>query len=101
VFITPPSRPVYHLMRTYNRRLAAIARTRRERGSFGRMNDRQRFMFGGFTFERDGANSKHLLKALLGWGWFEITEGWRSWFAGERKTMPNVRETPAPATTPA
>ena len=101
VFITPPSRPVYHLMRTYNRRLAAISRTRRERGTFGRMNDGQRFMFGGFTFERDGANSKHLLKTFLRWGWLEITEGWRSWFASERKATPKLRESPAAATTPA
>jgi flavin-dependent dehydrogenase len=101
VFITPPSVPVYHLMRTYNRRFAAIARTRRERGTFGRMNDSQRFMFGGFTFERDGANSKHLLKALLHWGRLEVTEGWRSWFAGERKVASIPDESRAPATSPA
>ncbi len=101
VFITPPSQPVYHLMRTYNRRFAAMARTRRERGTFGRMNDAQRFMFGGFTFERDGANSKHLVKALLRWGVLEITEGWRSWFESERKLAPMTEGSPAPATSPA
>ena len=77
-------------MRTYNRRFAAMARTRRERGTFGRKNDGQRFMFGGFTFERDGANTKHLAKALLRWGWFELTEGWRSWFV----EAPAVRSRP-------
>jgi len=101
VFITPPSLPVYRLMRTYNRRFAAIARTRRERGTFGRMNDSQRFMFGGFTFARDGANSKHLLKALLRWSWLEVTEGWRSWFVRERKTSPIADASPAAATSPA
>ena len=101
VFITPPSIPVYHLMRTYNRRFATMARARRERGTFGRMNDMQRFMFGGFTFERDGANTKHLLKALLHWGRLEVTEGWRSWFAARCKTTPAIQPSPAPITTPA
>jgi hypothetical protein len=101
VFVLPPSVPVYHLMRTYNRRMAAIARARRERGTFGRMNDARRFMFGGFTFERDGMNSKHLLKALMRWGYLEVIEGWRSWFAEKRKAAPLMGESPAPATTPA
>jgi hypothetical protein len=83
VFITPPSRPVFRLMSLYNRRLAAIARKRRELGTFGQRNDRQRFMFGGYTFARDGANSKPIVKALMYWGWLELTEGWRSWFTRE------------------
>ena len=95
VFITPPSRPVFHLMRTYNRRLASISRARRARGVFGRKNDCQRFMFGGFTFERNGANAKHMLKALLYWGWLEITEGWRSWFAKKHAPRPLPAESPA------
>ena len=99
VFITPPSVPVYHLMRTYNRRFAAISRARRERGTFGRMNDAQRFMFGGFTFERDGANTKHILKALLRWGVLEITEGWRSWFGERTASAQCVEPSSAPATT--
>ena len=89
--------PVYHIMRTYNRRFAAISRTRRERGTFGRMNDAHRFMFGGFTFERDGANTKHLAKAFLRWGWLEITEGWRSWFANKRAPRPVLAEAPSVA----
>ena len=101
VFITPPSMPVYHLMRTYNRRLAAMARTRRERGTFGRRNDRQRFLFGGYTFERDGANTKHIAKALLRWGWLEVTEGWRSWFGAQPAATPAFDEAPVTATPPA
>lgn len=97
VFITPPSLPVYHLMRTYNRRFAAMARSRRERGTFGGMNDRQRFMFGGFTFEHDGANTKHILKALVHWGILEVSEGWRSWFAEKRVMRPTLRESAASA----
>ncbi len=101
VFITPPSKPVYLLMSAYNRRFAAIGRTRRERGTFGRMNDGQRFMFGGFTFERNGANSKHVAKALVRWGWFEITEGWRSWFGEKRPAQSTMKETAATVTSPA
>jgi flavin-dependent dehydrogenase len=99
VFITPPSRPVYRLMSTYNRRFAAMARVRRERGVFGRRNDGQRFLFGGYTFERDGANTKHLAKALLHWGWLELTEGWRTWFAPS--AVPRSANAAAPATSPA
>jgi flavin-dependent dehydrogenase len=83
VFITSRSGPVFKLMSTYNRRIAAIGRKRRELGTFGRMNDRQRFMFGGYTFERNGANGSWLLKAFRQWLWLELTEGWRTWFRRE------------------
>lgn len=96
MFITRPSVIAYHFIRTYNRRFAAIARMRRENGTFGRMNHARRFMFGGFTFERNGANSKHILKALLYWGWLEVTEGWRSWFAGKPVPRPVLAEAPVP-----
>ncbi len=100
VFITPRSVPACRLMSAYNRRFAAMARTRRERGTFGRRNDGQRFMFGGFTFERNGANSKQILKSLASWGWFEITEGWRSWF-GEKRASSAMKEAPAAPVTSA
>ena len=77
VFSTPPSVPVYHLMSCYNRRLAAIARSRRQRGVLGRTNARHRFFFGGFTLEP--SSSWPVMKALGGWLKLEITEGWRSW----------------------
>jgi flavin-dependent dehydrogenase len=96
VFITSRSRPVFKLMSTYNRRLAAIARKRRELGTFGRMNDRQRFLFGGFTFERNGANGKHLLTALRQWLRLELTEGWRTWFEQQPVSAPLRSIEPAP-----
>jgi len=37
-------------MRSYNRRFAEMARSRRERASLGRRNAGRRFMFRGFTF---------------------------------------------------
>jgi flavin-dependent dehydrogenase len=79
VFSTPPSVPFFHLMRLYNRRLAKIARARKERGVWGRRNDCRRFLFGGFTFARSSMTP--VFKALLGWAFLEIREGWRTWFA--------------------
>jgi hypothetical protein len=78
IFSTPPSVPFYHLMRTYNRRFAAMAHSRRKRGKLGRANAGRRFMFRGYTFETGSAGP--VLRALVVWGWLELTEGWRSWF---------------------
>ena len=58
-------------------------------------------MFGGFTFEREGTNAKHIAKALLRWGWFEITEGWHSWFEEQPVPKPVLKEAPTAVTTPA
>jgi len=77
VFSTPPSVPVFHLMRAYNRRFAAIAENRRARGTFGRRNDHARFLFGGYSLEPSSA--RPVLSALLRWMRLELTEGWRSW----------------------
>lgn len=78
VFSTPPSVPFYHFMRFYNRRFAQMGRSRRERNMLGRKNSRQRFMFGGYTFNPN--SSRHLFKAILVWLGLELTEGWRTWF---------------------
>lgn len=91
VFSTPPSVPVFHVMRAYNRRFAAIAETRRARGTFGRKNDRARFLFGGFSLEP--ASVRPVISALLRWLVLELKEGWRSW--GRRRPTPVQ---PAPAT---
>ncbi len=76
-FSTAPSTPVYHVMRTYNRRFAAIARARRRRQALARRNDHRRFLFPSFTLEP--TNVKLIVKALAGWGRVELVEGWRSW----------------------
>ena len=65
VFSNRPSVPFFYLMRTYNRRLARMARTRRQRGTFGRRNDGCRFMFQGYTFAN--ASCWPIFKGLLGW----------------------------------
>ncbi|HXT41572.1 MAG TPA: tryptophan 7-halogenase [Candidatus Angelobacter sp.] len=77
VFASPVSAPFFHLMRLYNRRLARIARRRRERGRLGRRNAGRSFMFKGYTFSRSSVLP--VFSALAGWLLLEIREGWRSW----------------------
>src|SRR6185369_1055647 len=98
VFTTKPSVPFYHLMRTYNRRFARIAQSRRTRQVLGRTNDCRRFMFGGYTFAP--SSGRPVLRALLSWGLLELREGWRSWFrksaASEAAPVEAVKMKPAP-----
>ncbi len=77
IYSLPPSTPFFYLMRLYNRRCAAMARVRRERGVLGRNNAGKRYLFAGFNFSV--GSSKPMFKALATWAWLEITEGWRSW----------------------
>lgn len=79
-FVTPPSVPVFHFMRFYNRRLAAMAMERRRRGTFGGRNAGWRRMVPGFTFSP--LSAKPVLAALARWLWLEMTEGWRTWWRG-------------------
>lgn len=90
VFSTAPSIPFFYFMRAYNRRFAAIARSRRARGALGRLNDRRQYLFDGFTFEK--ASGGRVVMAALQWMCLELKEGWRSWFAVEK----NGQTSPAP-----
>ncbi len=77
-FSVAVSRPVFSLMRTYNRRLAAIARERRRRREWGAANSSRRYLFQSFSI-----SPKDLPRvggALAQWLWLELTEGWRTWF---------------------
>ncbi len=97
IYSLPPSTPFFYLMRFYNRRMAAMGRSRRERGVFGRRNAGKGFMFGGFTFSLTSAWP--LVKALRWWLWLELSEGWRSW--GQTTPKPVAkRETRRPEPTP-
>ena len=87
-FNTPPSRPVFQLMRLYNRRFAQIARHRRRVHALGLTNRGRRCLIPGFTLNRKDA--KELVKPLLKWAWLELTEGWRSW--GESQPVPSPIE---------
>ncbi|MBA3962883.1 MAG: tryptophan 7-halogenase [Chthoniobacterales bacterium] len=71
------SRPFYHLIRTYNRRFAQIARRRRRLGLLGRKNRGRRCLIGGFTLKPTDVGL--IVRALSRWLWLELTEGWHSW----------------------
>lgn len=69
--------PFFHLMRTYNRRFAQIARRRRRLGLLGRENCERRYLIPGFTLKPTDVGL--IVKSLLRWIWLELTEGWHSW----------------------
>ena len=76
-FVTPLSRPIFHVMRLYNRRFAQIARRRRRVKALGKMNRGERLLIPGFTLSRGDVT--RLFRPLAKWAWLELTEGWRSW----------------------
>ncbi len=90
-FSVPPSRPIFHLMRTYNRRFATIARHRRATDRLGKTNRGRRILIPGFTLSR--GDSTRVLAALSSWFWLELTEGWRTWW----QRPPAAAATAAPA----
>jgi hypothetical protein len=96
IFSTKPSVPFYHLIRTYNRRFAGMAKVRRERHNLGLRNPNKRFMFKGYTFRPQGSTMP-IVAALFTWAVLEVTEGWRSWFVSGRKAEPI--KPPAPVVT--
>ena len=85
-FTTSLSRPVFHLMRTYNRRFAQIARRRRRMSALGKANRGQRCLIKGFTLSR--SDIRLLFKPLFKWGWLELKEGWRSWWQPRENKVP-------------
>lgn len=79
MFTQLPSLPVFAFMKLYNRRLSAIARSRKERGLAGSRNRKKNLQLPGFTFQPQSAVP--MAKAVIQWIFIEITEGWRSWFS--------------------
>ncbi|HEY8901318.1 MAG TPA: NAD(P)/FAD-dependent oxidoreductase [Chthoniobacterales bacterium] len=90
------SHSAYHVMRTYNRRFAAIARSRRERGRFGRMNCGMRHLAAGYTLAP--GDIRLLIRPLLAWARLEIAEGWRSWWRAPEKEESPAYSAAKPAT---
>jgi len=76
-FSEPLSRPIFRIMRAYNRRFAQIARRRRALGRLGRTNRDQRCLANGFTLSK--SDIRLILKILFQWCCLELVEGWRSW----------------------
>ncbi len=77
-FSTGPSRPVFHIMKLYNKRFAQIARRRRIVNALGKTNRGKRCLIPGFTLSR--GDIWRLITPLSQWAWLELTEGWRSWW---------------------
>lgn len=77
MFAAPAAKPFFWFMRWVNNRLAAMAVTRRRRGTFGRRNHGRRDLIGGFAF--DTSIPRTTFKALRSLFKLELTEGWRSW----------------------
>jgi flavin-dependent dehydrogenase len=69
----------FRLMELYNRRLAAIARNRHQRGTWGRRNHLGYFGFISYEFNR--RLPVRVAGLLLLWAGLEVREGWRTWFA--------------------
>ncbi len=101
-FASAGSVPVYHLIRTYNRRLARIAQDRRARGIHGSMNTGGRVLLDGFTFSAD--NARAIGASIARWLFLELREGWRTWFRRSPEQADDVsasavEPTPAPPLT--
>jgi flavin-dependent dehydrogenase len=93
-FSEPLSRPIFVLMRSYNRRFAQIGRRRRRLALLGKTNCAKRFLANGFTLSR--FDIRLIFKTIFQWGWLELKEGWRSWPQPKEDGMPR-REAPTRA----
>ena len=92
-FAPPVSTPVYYFIRTYNRRMAAIARDRRRRRALGPENDAHHYLFPSFSLS--AGDVKFVAWATLRWLALELREGWRTWFGSSRPSMPAEPVRPA------
>lgn len=81
------------LMAFYNRRLAAIARSRMKRGTWGRRNSGRYFGF--ISYELNRRLLPRVIGQLFMWMVLEAREGWRTWFSFR------TREAQAPISAPA
>jgi flavin-dependent dehydrogenase len=87
-FSDSDSRPFFHLIRCYNRRFVRIARRRRRLNLLGKKNGGHRYLIPGFTLKPTDVGL--LVKAMLGWAWLELTEGWHTWFVRPASESPDV-----------
>jgi flavin-dependent dehydrogenase len=80
------STPVYYFIRTYNRRMAAIARDRRRRRALGPENDLHNHLFASFSFAP--IDLRFVVMTAMSWMKLELKEGWRTWFGSPRGPVP-------------
>jgi flavin-dependent dehydrogenase len=85
------------LMAFYNRRLAAIARSRMKRGTWGRRNTGRYFGF--ISYELNQRLLPRVVGQVLVWMLLEAREGWRSWFALRPRIVPEPLAHAAPLET--
>lgn len=78
VFGDPRAIVPYWIIRCYNRRLAKMALSRRQRGVFGQSNQGHAHRIISYTL--DWRLPLRLIWGLRVWFWLELKEGWRSWF---------------------
>jgi flavin-dependent dehydrogenase len=83
-FARPGSGTATRLLALYNRRLSAIARTRKARGTWGRRNHGRYYPF--MSYQLDNRLLPRVLWAIGCWLGLELREGWRSWFAAPAPT---------------
>jgi hypothetical protein len=95
-FAAPGAKTVSRLMALYNRRIAAIARSRMARGTWGRRN--QGRYYGFISYELNRGLPYRVAAAVAAWIGLELREGWRSWFAAP---APAPLEPPVPVAVPA
>lgn len=88
-FAGPGTRIPAWIIAFYNRRLAAIALHRVQRGTWGRQNSGRYFGFR--SYELTAMLPLRLLWVFAAYFWLELTEGWRTWF----QKMVLVDEKPA------
>jgi flavin-dependent dehydrogenase len=84
-FSGPYTKLPFHFIALYNRRLAAIARARLQRGAWGRRNHGAYFGFR--SYELTWTLPFRLFGVVCAYLKLEICEGWRTWF-----TAPSVVE---------
>jgi flavin-dependent dehydrogenase len=96
-FSVRASRPVFAVMKTYNRRLAQIARHRRRTNMLGKTNRGRRCLIPGFTLK--ASDLLGVIGAFADWFLLELREGWRTWW--QKPAVPGDVPAPSPAAVPA
>jgi flavin-dependent dehydrogenase len=81
-------------MALYNRRLAAIARSRMKRGTWGRRNTGRYFGF--ISYELNRRLLPRIIGQVVAWVALEAREGWRSWISLRPADAPVPLAQPAP-----
>ncbi len=79
------STPVFHFIRFYNSRMAAIARSRRQRRALSPENTAHHYLFPSFSLSP--GDVKFVAFAALRWLALELREGWRTWFSDAPREM--------------